>query len=126
MIHLDLFQEDYLMIATTLSKVGQAEKAEAYANSFKEFADESRTSYKNAYWAFYYAYRNDVKKAMEHLALFSKKDNYIYWNLLLNDDPVVDNIKDLPQFRKVMTDIENKFWATNKKIKVKLDKEGLP
>ena len=78
------------------------------------------------YLSMYYTYRQDDEKAIEHLALFSKEDNYIYWILLLNDDPLVDHLKTLPAYKKVMKAIETKFWNKNKEIKARLEKEGLP
>ena len=124
--HMEIYKEDFLDIAIVFSKVGQNEKAEEYIKEFKVFADENRTIYKQVYLSMYYTYRNNDEKAIEHLTLFSKEDNYIYWILLIHDDPLVDHLKELPAFKKVMKDIETKFWNTNKKIKAKLDEEGLP
>jgi len=123
--HMEIYKEEFLDIGIVFSKAGQNEKAETYIKVFKDFADENQTIYKHAYLSMYYAYRNDVDKAIEHLTLFSKEDNYIYWILLINDDPIVDHLKDLPQYKKVMRDIENKFWATHEKIKMKVEEEGL-
>ena len=124
--HMEIYQEDFLDIGIVFSKVGQNEKAEEYIKEFKDFADQNNTIYKHAYLSMYYTYRKDYEKALEHLALFSKEDNYIYWILLIKDDPLADHVKELPAFEKVMGDIETKFWNTNKKIKAKLAEEGLP
>ena len=123
---MEIYREDFLDIGIVFSKVGQTEKAENYIKAFKVFADQDRTIYKHAYLSMYYTYRHDNEKAIEHLILFSKEDNYIYWILLINDDPLLDHLKDLPAFKKVMSEIETKFWNTHKKIKAKLDEEGLP
>lgn len=124
--HMEIYQEDFLDIGIVFSKVGQNEKAEEYIKEFKDFADQNNTIYKHAYLSMYYTYRKDYEEALEHLALFSKEDNYIYWILLIKDDPLADHVKELPAFEKVMGDIETKFWNTNKKIKAKLAEEGLP
>ncbi len=123
---MDLFQQDFLDIGIVFSKVGQHEKSETYLKYFKDFTDGNRTLYKQMYLALYYAYRNNTEKAIEHLTLFSQDDNFIYWILLVKEDPSVDNIKHDPRFKKIMQDIEAKFWNKNKEIKVMLDKEGLP
>jgi hypothetical protein len=57
--------------------------------------------------------------------LFSKEDNYYYWVLLLSNDPIVEPIKDLPEFKKVMNDLEAKFWDNHKKIKETLIEKGV-
>jgi hypothetical protein len=105
--------------------MGFKEKSEEFVESFKQYADNDRSIYQHLNLAGYYCYRGDSQKAIEHLKLFSKEDNYQYWVLLLGEDPVVDPIKDLPEFRKVMSDIETKFWATHKEIKVTLEEKGL-
>ncbi|MEO7990295.1 MAG: helix-turn-helix domain-containing protein [Chryseolinea sp.] len=124
--HMEIFKEDFISLGIVFSKVGQHEKAEEYIKNFKDFADQDRTRYKQVHLSLYYAYHNDTEKAIEHLTLFSKEDNFVYWILLLDNDPAVDNIKDLPQFKKIMHDIETKFWNKNKEIKAMLDEEGLP
>jgi len=73
----------------------------------------------------YYFYLRDSQKAIDHLRLFSKEDNYQYWVLLLPNDPVVDSVKDLPEFKKVMHDIETRFWDTHDKIRKSLEEEDL-
>ncbi|MBN2598195.1 hypothetical protein [Labilibaculum sp.] len=82
--------------------------------------------YQNASLAVYYAQKGDTKKAIEHLDLFSKGNNYQYWFLLFFEiDPLVDNIKDLPEFKKIMKRMKTTFWNDHKKIKLSLEKKEL-
>jgi hypothetical protein len=62
---------------------------------------------------------------VEHLRLFSKENNYVYWILLYDMDPVFDGVKEHPEFKKVMHDIEARFWKTHNEIKVMLEKKEL-
>jgi hypothetical protein len=74
----------------------------------------------------YYSYTGDTKKALEHLKLFSQQDNYFFWVIIfLEMDPLIDNIKDTPEFKKIMKDIENKFWNKQKQIKISLERKKL-
>ena len=122
---LDIFKHENLKIGIVLSKMGFEEKAEEFINSFKQYADNDRSIYKHVNLAIYHAYQGDAQKAIEHLKLFSKEDNYYYWVLLLEMDPVVDPIKDLPEFKKVMRDIETRFWDTHKELRVTLEEKEL-
>lgn len=115
--HLDLYKEGDLMIAIVLSKTGHKKESEEYVKKFKDFADDDPSIYKHLYLATYYSHRGDTQKAIEHLELFSKEENYVYWVLLLKNDPVIDSIKDLPEFKKVMHNMETKFWKRNKAIR---------
>ncbi|MBA4054633.1 MAG: AraC family transcriptional regulator, partial [Marivirga sp.] len=115
--HLEIFKEENLAIGIVFAKTGLTEKSEGIVKSFKDYADNDRSIYKHFLLTAYYSYLGDAQKAIDHLKLFSKEDNYIYWVLLLRDDPVVDSIKDLPEFKKTMNEIETKFWNNHKKIK---------
>ncbi len=123
--HLEIYKEENLPIALVFSKMGLKEKSEEYVKSFKDFADNDPSIYKHLLLSMYYSYRGDAPKAIEHMKLFSKEDNYHYWILLLNNDPLVDTIKDLPEFKKIMSDLETKFWDNHKKIKETLEEKGL-
>jgi len=41
------------------------------------------------------------------------------------DDPLFENVDDLPEFQKILREIEVKFWKYHKKIKDSLKKKGL-
>ena len=40
-------------------------------------------------------------------------------------DPLIDNIKDLPEFQKILNYLENKFWNNHKQIKASLEEKEL-
>ena len=74
----------------------------------------------------YYSYVGDTKNSIEQMKLFSQQDNYHYWIILfLEIDPLIDNIKDLPEFNKILSDIEIKFWNSHKQIKASLKEKEL-
>jgi len=71
-------------------------------------------------------YKANISYAIEHLKMFSKQDNYHYWTILfLTMGPMVDNIKDLPEFKKTFADIEAKFWENHDQLKTSLKEKGL-
>jgi TolB-like protein/AraC-like DNA-binding protein/Tfp pilus assembly protein PilF len=122
---LEIFREENLSIAFVFSKMGLKEKSEEFIKNYKDFADNDQSIYKHLQLAMYFSYRGDAPKAIEHMKMFSKEDNYYYWILLLSNDPIVDPIKDLPEFKKIMRDLETKFWNNHKKIKETLEEKEL-
>ena len=91
-----------------------------------EYAENDRSIYKDLSLAVYYSYKGNTQKALEHLKLFSQQDNYHYWTILfLEMDPLVNNIKELPEFKQLMDAIEKKFWENHKKIKATLEEKKL-
>ncbi|NQV02478.1 MAG: helix-turn-helix domain-containing protein [Bacteroidia bacterium] len=125
--NLNIYQGENAKIGVVLSNVGLPEKSEEYCNNYKGYAENDHSIYKHLNLAVYYSYQGDTTRALEQLKLFSKQDNYHYWIILfLEIDPLVDNIKDLPEFKKILQDIETKFWKSHKQIKASLkEKEFL-
>lgn len=123
--HLDLYRNEYLTMAIVYGKVGQKEKADELLKKFKGYMDKDETIYKNLQLGMYYAHLHQTEKALEHLRLFSKEDNFIYWALLLREDPLVQYMKDTREFTKVMDDIETNFWKRHDKTKQMLEEKGL-
>jgi len=125
-LNLDIYRVEDLKIAMVLSKMGLKEEAEKYAGDFQDFAENDLTIYKNANLAMLYAYHGDTKKALEQMNLFAQQDNYHYWILLFYTlDPIMDDIKDLPEFKKIFAEIETKFWNYHEQIKASLKENEL-
>lgn len=122
---LDMYKHENLVIGIVLSKVGLEEESQKYVDSFKEFAENDRSVYKHLFLVAYYSYLEDTQKAIEHLRLFSKEDNYVYYVLLWDIDTGIDPVKDNPEFQKIMGEIETKFWNNHKRIKLTLEEQGL-
>jgi hypothetical protein len=107
-------------------KLGQHDKAIAFAKSFKAFAESDRSMYKNFFLGSYYAYQKDTKKAIEYLKLFSNENNFQYWILFIETDPVFNEIKNLPEFKEIMRTINTKFQNTHEELKFMLEENPLP
>ncbi|QNF32617.1 helix-turn-helix domain-containing protein [Adhaeribacter swui] len=122
---LEVYQNQDLNIGITLAKMGYSAEAEKYIRSYKKFADQDKSIYQHLYLATYYAYRNNVPKALEHFELFSRENNYQYWVLLSDKDPVADTVKNLPEFKKTMANIKAKFWQKHRELKKSLEAQQL-
>ena len=74
----------------------------------------------------YYAQSGDTEKALENMELFTRETNFHYWILLFfKMDPLIDNIRELPEFKKILSKIEYNFWENHEKIRELLEKEEL-
>ncbi|MFO7256345.1 MAG: hypothetical protein DIU61_001545 [Bacteroidota bacterium] len=81
--------------------------------------------YKNINLALYYTAVGHTELAIKHLELFTEEDNFIYPVLLIPDDPLVDSVKDRPEFVSATKKLEAKFWNTNKRIRKRLEEMEL-
>ena len=123
---LAIYTHEDAKIGLVFSEMGLKEESEKLFQSYKNYADNDQSIYKHLSLAMYYSYRGNTKEALEHLRLFSQEDNYFYWIVLfLKIDPLVDNIKDLPEFKKIVNDLESKFWKNHTQIRNSLMEKGL-
>ena len=123
---MDVYKHENLTIGFTLAQAGNKQKAEELIKSYKEFLDTDKSIYHNLGLSAYYAYRGDQKKAIEYMKLFSKEDNVQYWIIaFLETDPIMDPIKNNPEFKKYLDETKSRFWKTHDGLKAVLDEKGL-
>ena len=124
--HLSIYPSEYGKISIVYDEMGFKPEAESYFSKYFEYASEDESLYKHLSLAMYYAHIDDTKKALEELKLFSEEDNYHYWTILFVEiDPLVDNIKDMPEFIQLTKKIKTKFWKKHEQIKATLENKGL-
>jgi len=125
-LSLDIYRSENAKIGVVYSEVGQTEASDTLFNYFRHYAENDPSLYRHINLAMYYSYKGDEKKAIEHLRLFSDQEHFHYWTILFVPiDPLVDNIRDHPEFKKIWNDIETKFWKWHKQIKVSLEEKDL-
>lgn len=123
---LDVYTHENMIIGVVYEKNGRPEEGQALIESYRRYLDTDPTAYKNLGLAMYYTHSGKPEKALEYFRLFTQEDNIQYWVILfLNDDPILDDIKDQPEIRQVLAEINRKFWRTNEKIKSQLTEELL-
>jgi len=124
--NLDIYKSENAKIGVVFSKVGLREDSEKIFEAFKNYAENDKSIYKHLSLAVYYSYQNDTRLAIEQLRLFSQQDNYHFWTIIfLKMDPLIDNIKDLPEFKNIFNEIESKFWKSHKQIRATLEAKEL-
>ena len=124
--NLDIYRGQNAIIAMVYSKMGKKEDSAKFLKDYKQYADEDTSIYKNLSLAVYYSYTGNSEKSIENMKLFIKQDNYPYWVLLfLEIDPLIDPIKDHPEFKQLLLEMETKFWVHHEKIKGSLEEKGL-
>ena len=124
---LDLYNGQKAKIGLILSELGMEKESEVYFQEYLEFAENDPSIYRDLSLAAYYSYMGNTEKAMEHMELFSEQENYPYWYILFleMDDPLFENVEGLPEFQKILREINLKFWRYHKEIKDSLKKKGL-
>lgn len=125
-LNMDVYRFENAKIGLVFDKMGQKKEAEAFFKDYFDYAQHDQSLYKNLSLAVYYSYINQPEKALEHLQEFSQQDNFHYWTILfLNQDPLMDNIKDLPEYKRIFKEIERRFWKNHREMKASLEAKNL-
>ncbi len=113
-------------MAIVYSNTGEPEKAQEHINKFREHAETSANpKYKSLALNRYYSYMNETAKAIEQMKIFSEYDPTYFQIRLFKDAPIYDNIRDLPEFQKILSEMESKWQARHDSIKVVFEEKAL-
>ncbi|HEU5289648.1 MAG TPA: hypothetical protein VFU05_03330, partial [Cyclobacteriaceae bacterium] len=123
---LDIFRHENLNIGLVYRKAGDTKKANALIEDYHQYIEKDQTLYRDLGLSAYYHTIGEPEKALEHLKRFSKEDNVQYWIILfMRQDPLPGSMNSLPECKKVLDEIESKFWTNHEKLKLTLEEKGL-
>lgn len=124
--NLNVYVHENMLIGVVYEKMGKMEEGRRYIDSYRGYLETDQTAYKNLGLTMYYVHEGEFEKALTHFRLFAKEDHIQYWVILfLNKDPIVDEIKNNPEFKKIWAGVEEKFWGNNAEIRTRLEEQGL-
>ena len=121
------FIEDCRRMGFICSKLGKNVEAEKYFNVFFDYDKNQRNPVRKFHgWAEYYAFKGDTKNSLKQMKLFSQLDNYPYSYISSwKTDPMLENIRNLPEYKELLIIIETKFRENHERIKANLTEKGL-
>ena len=122
---LDIYPQEDVKIALVYQKVGLEAEAEKFFNQFSAYCKQDQSTTRSANLAVKYAYEGNIEQSIEQLKTFSEVENYQFWYLLIDDDPVLNPIKSHPAFDGIMRKIKDRFWENHARLKASLEEEGL-
>lgn len=124
--NLDIYRAEDAKIGYVFAKMGMKEQSERYLREFKDYSDLDESVYKHINLALYYSFYGDTVNAIDQMRLFSNENTYHYWTIIfLKIDPLLDKVRDLPEFRETLGETEARFWMNHNKIKSALLNEKL-
>lgn len=122
---LDIYTHENIRVAYVYNKMGKVKEAEALLRDFKTYADGDKTIYRELNFSIYHAFRGDNARAMDHMRMFLKEDDFQYWILLGPIDPALDELEKIPEFDAINAAIRTKFWRNHDKLRGLLKDKGL-
>ena len=122
---LDIYLQENVKIALVYKEMGLDKEAEKLFNDFSEYCEGDQSIYRSVNLVWKYAYEGKINEAIEQLRIFSETENYLYWFLLIEDEPLIKPLKSHPDFEDIMQKIKDRFWKNQAELKISLDEEGL-
>ncbi|MCB0630286.1 MAG: helix-turn-helix domain-containing protein [Saprospiraceae bacterium] len=122
---LDIYAQEDLKIGRVYERMGLQEEAAKFFNAFSAYCEKDQSIYKSANLAMKYAHEGKIDQAIEQLKIFSNTDNYQYWFLLLENDPLMKPLKKHPEFDGIIQKIEDRFWENQAQLRKSLEEKGL-
>jgi TolB-like protein/lipopolysaccharide biosynthesis regulator YciM len=122
---LNSFREENIKIAEVYKRMGLDAEAEKLFSDFSAYCENDQSSYKSVNLVWKYAYEGKINEAIEQFKIFSEVENYQYWFLLMEDDPMIKRLKSHPEFEHTMQKIKDRFWENQTKLRKSLEAKGL-
>ena len=73
-----------------------------------------------------YAFKGEKDKALEYLRLFNKEQKMVFWWITLFEfDPLLDNIRNEPEFQQILKDVEAKYQAEHERVRQWLEENDM-
>ncbi len=122
---LDIYRQENIKIAEVYKKMGLNTEAEKFFNDYVEYCQEDQSSYKSVNLAWKCVYEGKFDQAIEQLNIFSEAENYPYWFLLIEDEPMIKQLKSHPEFDNIMQNIKDRYWENQTELRKSLEGKGL-
>ncbi len=123
---LDIYPQEDAKIGLVYEKMGMAEQASAFFDSYSVYCEGDESIYKSASTAVKYAREGEIDLAIEQLKLFAAQDNYQYWILVfIGMDPLMDPLKSHPEYASTIQKIKDRFWENQDRLRQDLEAKGL-
>ena len=122
---LDIYVQENAKIATVYKKMGLDKEAEKFFNGFSDYCEADHSSYRSINLVWKYTYEGKIDEAIEQLRIFSDVENYLYWFLFIEDEPLIQPLKSHPDFEGLMQKIKDRFWENQTQLRKSLEAKGL-
>ncbi|MCP4310409.1 MAG: helix-turn-helix domain-containing protein [Bacteroidetes bacterium] len=125
-LNMGIYRSENGKIGVVLSELGLEIESEKLMEDYRKYAENDQSIYRYLSLAMYHSFKGDAVNAIKQLRLFSQEENYNYWTVLfLEIDPLVDQMKEVPEFQEILSEIESKFQDYHREIRASLEEKNL-
>lgn len=125
-VGMDVYPGADINIAFALEQLGRPEKAASYKEAYRAYLEGEESIYRDLGYAVYYASVGEREKAMASYEAFAEQEGIQYWIVMfIEDDPIMEPLKDYPVYRAVQKRIRDTFWRQHRKMRKELEASGV-
>jgi len=107
-------------------KTGMLKEAEINIKKFEDYINNDNPPNKYRLLCQLQSIQGKTEEALSSMKFYAKQENVPYWFIrYFKDEPIYDNIRDLPEFQQILSEMEANFWANHERIKTNLTEKGL-
>ena len=118
----EVYRSEYSKIAFVLQQLGKPQEAQKYQELYLEFIKKDQSIYSDLSYSAYYALSGKTDQGIKHLKAFSEKQNLQYWIVLfLEDDPIIEQLSNHPDYPNILKKINTQFWEQHHELEKKLN-----
>lgn len=121
----NVYANENITIGWVYEKVGLPEEAKKFYEAFTAFCQKEQSIYRNVWLALDHVRLGEIEEAIEQLKIFADQDDFMYWFLLLGNDPILKPLQDHPEFKRVLQKIKDRFWENHRVLAESLRGQGL-
>lgn len=123
---MNIYNFEDAKIAFVLARNGLNEESETCFNRFKYSSENDHSVYRHINLSICSAFEGDTGNAIEELKIFSERSVPTYWILLfLDQDPVMDPLRDQKEYKEILERIEKNFWKEHDALRKRLKEDSL-
>ncbi len=123
---LDIYPQEDLKIGIVFEKMGLNKEATDFYNAYSKYCENDQSIYQPASMAFKYLHEEEFDLSIEQFEIFAAKNNFQYWILIfLEKDPLIESLKNHPEFDETIQKIKDRFWENQTQLKKSLEDKGL-
>lgn len=122
---LDIYVQQNAKIAKVYDEMGLASKAKELFSEFSAYSESDQSPYRSINMALKYAYEEKFDLVLEQLNIFSDIDNFQYWYVKIDNEPLFIPIRDDPEFVRIIQKIKDRFWENQARLEKDLKEKGL-
>ncbi|MCY1721525.1 helix-turn-helix domain-containing protein [Prolixibacteraceae bacterium Z1-6] len=104
---------------------GEAEKAQDYIDAYILWTDTRVPKQKIYHLIRIYSLQGDKAKAIEQMKIYAQYNIPWFQIRLFKDEPIYNNLREMPEFEEILSEMRTKFQENRIQIQKSLEKKGL-